>query len=146
MLDDIGTISIHRVDAALALHEDVVRIYEQACNAHTFDFEKDLGRFVAPDVTVISGGQLGGPWLLAETLDARADYVRNTDAILTVNLKTTCVADLATTVVLVAEGDFTFTYGDLTTYTLPLATSSTLRLVDGRWVFQHVHFSRGRSW
>lgn len=133
------------LDDAFAMHNDVVRIYEQAYNAHTFDFEEDVGRFVASDVTVVSGGKLGARSLLLETSEARADYVRSTDATFTINVKTSCVANLDTTVVLVAEGDFTFTYPDRSTCRLPIIVSSTLRLLNGTWTFQHVHFSRGWS-
>jgi hypothetical protein len=142
-LDDIETVSVHRSDAALAIHEDVVRIYELAYNAHTFDFEKDLGRFAAPDITVIFGSQRGGRWLLSETSAARAEYVRSSDAKVTIDVQITCAADLDTTVVLVTEGNLTFTYPDLSTCKLPLLASSTLRLVNGAWIFQHVHFSKG---
>lgn len=133
-------------DAALGMHEDVVRVYEQACNAYTFDFERDVGRYMAADVTVVSGGMQGGRSLLCETLDARAEYVRNTEATVTANLDITCAAELETTAVLVAEGDLTFTYPDGTTYTQHLLISSTLRLLDGLWIFQHVHFGKDCCW
>jgi hypothetical protein len=133
------------VEAAIATHLDVVQIFEQAWNAHTFDFETDIGRFMAPDVTVVSGGALGGRSLLCETADARADYIRGTGARVTINLEITCVSDMGTTVVVVAEGDFSFTYPDRTVYTQPFLTSSTLRLLDGAWVFQHIHFGRSCS-
>jgi hypothetical protein len=145
MQSEIGTLSDVSVNAALAMHEDVVRIYEEAWNAHTFDFENDVGHFVAPDITIVSGGMLGGRSELRETSDARADYVRGTKAIVTINLEITCVADLGTTVVAVAEGDFSFTYPDRTAYTQQVLTSSTLRFVDGTWVFQHIHCGRGCS-
>jgi hypothetical protein len=135
-------LSDRSVDTAIAMHADVVDIYEQAWNAHTFDFEKDLGHFAAPDITIVSGGTLGGRSLLRETSDARADYIRGTNATVTINMEITCVADMDTTVVVVAEGNLSFTYTDLTTYTQPMMTSSTLRLLDGRWVFQHIHFGR----
>jgi hypothetical protein len=124
------------------MHADVVHIYEQAWNAHTFDFEKAVGHFAAPDITIVSGGTLGGRSLLRETSDARADYIRGTNATVTINMEITCVADMDTTVVVVAEGNLSFTYTDLTTYTQPMMTSSTLRLLDDRWVFQHIHFGR----
>ena len=139
------TLSDLSVNAALAMHKDVARIYEQAWNAHTFDFENDVGHFMAPDISIVSEGTLGGRSVLRETSDARADYVRGTKAIATINLKITCVADLDTTVVVVAEGDFSFTYPDRTTYTQPVLTSSTLRLLDDRWVFQHIHCGRSCS-
>ena len=145
MQSKIGTRSDLSVNAALAMHKDVVRIYEQAWNAHTFDFENDVGHFVAPDFTIVSEGMLGGRSEIRETSDARAYYVRGTKAIVAINLETTCVSDLGTTVVVVAEGDFSFTYPDRTTYTQPVLTSSTLRFFDGRWVFQHVHCGRGLS-
>lgn len=134
---------VDRVDAALAIHNDVVRIYEEAYNARTFDFEKDIGCFAASDITIVSGGVLGGRRLLAETSDARADYVRGTDATVTIDVEVTCVADLDTTVVLATEGEFVFTYPDQTTCALPVMASSTLSLLDDNWVFQHVHFSGG---
>jgi hypothetical protein len=136
----------HGVDAALRIHDEVVRVYEQACNSRTFDFEKDIGRFMAPDITLVSGGKLGRRSLLCDTADARADYICGTDATLTMVLEIACVADLGTTVVLVAEGEFSFTYPDQTTYTQPLLTSSTLRFRDGTWVFQHIHFGGCSSW
>jgi hypothetical protein len=140
--DHIPTVTTRGVDAAIATHQDVVRIYEQAWNDHTFDFESDLGHFMAPDITIVSGGMLGGRSLLRETSDARTDYVRGTGATVTINSQITYVADMDTTVVVVAEGDLSFTYPDRTTYTQRLLTSSTLRLLDGKWVFQHVHFGR----
>lgn len=133
----------HNVHAALAMHEDVVRIYEDAWNAQTFDFESDVGHFVAPDVTIVSGGVLGGRSVLAEASEARADYVRNRKATVTLDLKLTCVADLGTTAVVLAEGDFSFTYPDRTTYTQQILISSTLRLHHGKWLFQHIHCGRG---
>jgi hypothetical protein len=145
MRGNVGTLSDRRVDAALAMHKDVVRIYEQAWNDHTFDFENDVGRFMAPDITIVSEDTLGGRSVLGAISDARADYVRGTKAIVTINLKVTCVADLDTTVVVVAEGDFSFTYPDRTTYTQRVLTSSTLRLLHGTWVFQHIHCGRGCS-
>lgn len=143
MHNDIPTLNARGVDAAIATHQDVARIYEQAWNAHTFDFERDLGHFMAPDITIISGGTLGGRALLRETSDARADYVRGTQATVTINSEITYVADIDTTVVVVAEGELSFTYPDRTTYTQRLLISSTLRLLDDEWVFQHVHFGRG---
>jgi hypothetical protein len=143
MQDVIETPIVHGVDAAAAMHKDVVRIYEQAWNAHTFDFENDVGRFMAPDITIVSGGMLGGRSLLCELLDARADYVRWTEATVAINLEITCVADLDTTVMVVAEGDFSFTYPDRTTYTQRVLMSSTLRFLDGMWVFQHIHCGSG---
>jgi hypothetical protein len=140
-----ATLSDLGVNAAIVMHNDVVRIYEQAWNAHTFDFENDVGHFMAPDITIVSGDTLVGRSLLRETSEARADYVRGTKAIVTINLEVTCVADLDTTAVVVAEGDFSFTYPDRTTYTQPVLTSSTLRLLDGVWVFQHIHCGRGCS-
>ena len=137
------TLSDLSVDAAVAMHKDVARIYEQAWNAHTFDFESDLGHFMAPDITIVSGGTLGGRALLRETSDARADYVRGTRATVSINSEVTHVADMGSTVVVVAEGDLSFIYPDETTYTQRLLISSTLRLLDGTWVFQHVHFGRG---
>lgn len=140
--DVIPTLKAGGVDTAIATHQDVVRIYEQAWNDHTFDFERDLGHFMAPDITVISGGTLGGRSLLRETSDARADYVRDTRATVSINWEITYVTDMDTTIVVVAEGDLSFIYPDRTTYTQRLLTSSTLRLLDGSWVFQHVHFGR----
>jgi hypothetical protein len=145
MQSEIGTLGDLSVNAALAIHNDVARIYEQAWNAHTFDFEDDVGHFMAPDITIVSGDTLGGRSLLRETSDARADYVRGTNAIAAINLEIACVADLDTTVVVVAEGDFSFTYPDRTTYTQQVLTSSTLRFLDGTWVFQHIHCGRGCS-
>jgi hypothetical protein len=141
----IATLSERSVDAALATHNDVVGIYEQAWNDHTFDFENDVGHFMAPDITIVSEDTLSGRSVLAALSDARADYVRGTKAIVTINVEITCVADLDTAVVVVAEGDFSFTYPDRTTYTQPVLTSSTLRLLDGTWVFQHIHCGRGCS-
>ncbi|MBO0881787.1 MAG: hypothetical protein J2P17_15885 [Mycobacterium sp.] len=146
MHGDIPTLKVRGVDAAVATHQDVVRIYEQAWNAHTFDFESDLGRFVAPDITIVSGGTLGGRSLLRETSDARADYIRGTRATVTINSEITHVLDMGTTVVVVAEGDLSFIYPDRTLYPQRLLISSILRLLNGAWVFQHVHFGRGRSW
>lgn len=143
MHDDVSTLETCGVDAAVAMHQDVVRIYEQAWNAHTFDFESDLGQFMAPDITIISGGTLGGRSLLRETSDARADYIRGTRALVAISSEITYVADMDTTVVVVAEGDLSFTYPDRTTYTQHLLVSSTLRLLNDTWVFQHVHFGRG---
>lgn len=134
------------VAAAVGMHKYVMRVYEQACNAYTFDFESDVGRFMPDDVTVISGGVLGTRSLLCETLEARADYVRGTGATVTINLDVTCVAELDTTVVLVAEGDLTFTYPDWTTYSQRVLISSTVRLVDGMWGFQHIHFGGDFCW
>jgi len=145
MQTKIATLSDLNVNAALAMHEDVVRIYEQAWNAHTFDFENDVGHFMAPDITIVSGGTLGARSELREMSDARADYVRGTKAIVTIDVDITCVADLDTTLVIVAEGDFSFTYPDQTTYTQRVLTTSTLRLLDGAWVFQHIHCGRGWS-
>jgi hypothetical protein len=142
MHDDVPTLNAGSVDAAIATHQDVLRIYEEAWNAHTFDFESDLGHFMAPDITIVSGGILGGRSLLRETSDARADYVRGTRATVTISSEITHVADMDTTVVVVAEGDLSFTYPDHTTYTQPLLVSSTLRLLGSKWVFQHVHFGR----
>jgi hypothetical protein len=139
--EDIGVLRVHGADAALAIHDDVVRIYEQAYNAHTFEFEKDLGCFAAPDITIVSGDEFAGRDLLAALSDARADYVRNTGATVSISVETTCVADLNTTVVLVAKGELVFTYPDQTTYALPILISSTLRLLGYTWVFQHVHFA-----
>jgi hypothetical protein len=141
----VGTLSDLSVNAALEMHDDVVRIYEQALNDHTFDFENDVGHFMAPDITIVSEGTLGGRPVLREISDARADYVRGTKAIVTINLEITSVADLDTTVVVVAEGDFGFTYPDRTIFTRRILTSSTLRLLDGTWVFQHIHCGRGCS-
>ena len=145
MQGETGILSDLSVNAALAMHKDVARIYEQAWNAHTFDFENDVGHFMAPDITIVSGDTLGGRSVLRDTSDARADYVRGTKAIVTINLEITCVADLDTTLVIVAEGDFSFTYPDQTTYTQRVLTTSTLRLLDGAWVFQHIHCGRGCS-
>ena len=131
------------VDAAIAMHQDVVRIYEEAFNAQSFDFDSDVGHFMAPDITIVSGGALGGRSVLAETSDARADYVRNRQAMVSIDLDLSCVADLDTTVVVVAEGDLTFTHPDGTTFTQQLQVSSTLRLLCGNWVFQHIHCGSG---
>ncbi|OMC08424.1 hypothetical protein A5736_06470 [Mycobacterium sp. SP-6446] len=127
------------VEAALAMHKKVARIYEEAWNAHTFDFEKDVGHFMAPDLSIVSGGMLGDRSMLGEISDARAEYIRTGDVIVTLDVEFTCVADLGTTVVVVAEGDFKFAYPDQTTYTQQISVSSTLRLLGGRWVFQHIH-------
>jgi hypothetical protein len=139
--DDVGVLRIQGVDAALGIHNDVVRIYEQGYNAHTFGFEKDLGPFVAPDITIVSGDEFAGRDLLAALSDARADYVRNTGATVSISVETRCVADLHTTVVLVAQGELVFAYPDQTTYALPILVSSTVRLLGCTWVFQHVHFA-----
>jgi hypothetical protein len=143
MYDNIPTLKACGADAAVATHQDVVRIYEEAWNAHTFDFESDVGHLMAPDITIVSGGMLGGRSLLRDTSDARADYIRGTRATVTITSQITHVADMETTVVVVAEGDLSFTYPDQTTYSQRLTISSTLRLLDGAWVFQHVHFGRG---
>jgi hypothetical protein len=142
MRGDTQTLSDRGVDAAIATHLDVVHVIEQTWNAHTFDFETDLGHFMAPDVTIVSGGVLGGRSLLSETSDARADYVRGTNATVSISLEITCIADMDTTAVVVAEGNLSFAYPDKTTYTEPLLVSSTLRLLNGAWVFQHIHFGR----
>lgn len=136
---ELVTVSKPGVDTPLAMHYDVIRIYEQAWNAHTFDFESDVGHFMAPDVTIVSGGMLGGRSELRELSDARADYVRTSKATVTLDLEVTCVADLQTTVVVVAEGDLSFIYPDHTGYSQQILVSSTLRLLDGSWVFQHIH-------
>src|SRR5262249_50856891 len=101
MQRELVTFSERGVDTALVMHKDVVRIYEEAWNAHTFDFESDVGHFVAPDVTIVSGGMLGGRSVLRELSDARAEYLRGSKAMVTLDLEITCVADLETTVVLV---------------------------------------------
>jgi hypothetical protein len=145
MHNNTPTLKTRGVDAAVATLQDVVRIYEQTWNDHTFDFERDLGHIMAPDITIVSGGTLGGRSLLRETSDARADYVRGTRATVTINSEITYVADMDTTVLVVAEGDLNFTYPDQTTFTQRLLISSTLRLLDGAWVFQHVHFGKGCS-
>lgn len=144
-VDDMlnGILCDHRIDAALAVHTGVIRAYEFAYNTHTFDFEKDIGRFVAPDITIVSDGKLGPRSLLSELSHARAEYVCNTNSKVVMDFHTTCVADLDTAIVLVAEGDFTFVYPDRTEYALRLTASSTLRAVDGTWVFQHVHLGKG---
>lgn len=139
----IGTLSKRSVDVALAMHRDAVRTYEQAWNGHTFDFEKDIGHFLAPDITLVAGGTLSERILLRDLSDARADYVRGTNAKVTIDLDMTCVADLGTTVVVVADGSFTFTYPDRTAYTQRILASSTLRLLNGAWVFQHIHCGSG---
>jgi hypothetical protein len=143
MHNNVSTLTDRGLDAAVATHQDVVRIYEQAWNDHTFDFESDVGHFMAPDITIVSEGELGGRSLLRETSDARADYVRSTKATATLNSEITHAADIGTTVVVVAEGDLSFTYQDQTTYTQRLLASSTLRLLNGAWVFQHIHFGIG---
>jgi SnoaL-like domain len=142
MHNDIPTLKPRAADAAIATHQHVIHTYEQAWNAHTFDFERDLGHFMAPDITIVSGGTLGGRTLLRETSDARADYVRGTRATVTITAEITHIADMNTTAVIVAEGDLSFTYPDHTTYSQRLLTSSTLRLLNGTWVFQHVHFGK----
>jgi hypothetical protein len=143
MKAEIGTLIDRSVDTALEVHRQVVRIYEEAWNAHTFDFEDDVGHFMAPDVSIVLGAMLGGRSLLREASEARADYVRGTAATVTMNLEVASVADLDTAVVAITEGDITFTYPDRTVYTQPVLTSATLRLLDGRWVFQHIHLGRG---
>jgi hypothetical protein len=143
MQHELVTFSERGVDTALVMHKDVVRIYEEAWNAHTFDFESDVGHFIAPDVTIVSGGMLGGRSVLRELSDARAEYLRGSKAMVTLDLEITCVADLETTVVLVTEGSLSFTYPDRTSYTEQILVSSTLRLLDGRWVFQHIHCGSG---
>lgn len=140
---DIGTLSDRRVSTALAIHEDFVNTYKQAWNAHTFNFENDIGSFLAPDITIVAGDTLGGRSMLADLSEARADYVRFTNAIVTLDLAVTYVADLGDTAVVVAEGDFGFTYPDQTTYAQRLLASSILRILGGTWVFQHIHFGRG---
>jgi hypothetical protein len=145
MRNNFPSVTVGGVDAAVATHQDVVRIYEQAWNAHVFDFESDVGRFMAPDITIVSGGTLGGRSLLREISDARADYVRGTRATATLNSEIMYAADIGIAVVVVAEGDLSFAYPDRTAYAQRLLTSSTLRLLDGAWVFQHIHFGRGCS-
>jgi hypothetical protein len=140
--DDVATFNAASVDGAVATLQYVVHIYEHAWNARTFDFEHDLGHLMAPDITIVAGGTLGGRALLRETSDARADYVRGTRAAVSISSEVTHVADMGSTVVVVAEGDLSFIYPDETTYTQRLLISSTLRLLDGTWVFQHVHFGR----
>jgi hypothetical protein len=142
---EIGTLIDHNVDAALEMYRAVLRIYEEGWNNHTFDFENDVGHFMAPDITIVLGSMLGGRSLLCESSDARVDYLRSTGATATISAEFAHVADLGSTVVVIAEGDFTFTYPDRTTYTQRLLASSTLRLIDGRWMFQHIHFGRGHS-
>lgn len=137
-----GTLAGGGVEAALSVHRQVMIVYERGWNARTFDFEKDLGCYAAPDITIIWGGMLGGRSLLCELAEARADYIRGTGATVAVNLQSTCVASAHDTVVVVAEGDLGLTYPDGTTYTEPLLASSTLRLLNGAWVFQHIHFGR----
>jgi len=142
---EIGTLTDRRVDAALAMHKYVVDICEQAWNTHTFDFENELGHFMAPDLTIVAGDTVGGRSMLAEISEARADYICFTNAIVTLDLEITCVANLDTTAVLVTEGVFSFTYPDRTIYPQRLMASSTLRILDGTWVFQHIHFGKGCS-
>jgi hypothetical protein len=142
MSDEVGTAGVHRVDAAVARHHDVVRVYEEAFNAHTFDFEKDVGRFAAPDITIVSESELGGRDLLAALSNARAEYVRTTGATVSIVAETTCVSYLGTTVVLVTDGKLLFSYPDRKTYALPILASSVLQLVNDLWVFEHVHFAR----
>ncbi len=132
------------VDAAVAVHKDIVRIYEQTYNAHTFDFEKDVGRFMSADVTVVSAGVLGGRSLLREMSEARADYVQGAGAVVMIDSQIINVTDLGGTAVLVVEGGVTFTYPDDTVYTQRLLASATLRFLDGAWVYQHIHFAN--SW
>ena len=130
------------VDAALAMHDELVRIYEQGYNTHTFDFEKDIGLFMAADVTVVSDGSVGGRSLLAESSEARADYVCGSGATVTIDSKVTSVSDLGATVVLVVEAELTFTYPDQTTFTQRLLASPVLRFLNDRWVYQHIHLGR----
>jgi hypothetical protein len=143
MVHGIGTVGVRRVDAAVGVHHDVVRVYEQAFNSHTFDFEEDVGPFLDPDITIAAGGELGGRLWLLEASQARADYARDRDAAVSINVDARCVADLDTAVVLVTEGDFIFTYPDRSISRLRVLASSTLRHSDGRWVFQHVHLGKG---
>jgi hypothetical protein len=130
------------VQAALAVHTQATVITERTWNARTFDFDKDLGHLAAPDITLVWGGMLGGRSLVCEVAEARADYIRTTDATVAINFENTCVASTDAAVVVVAKGDMHLTYPDGTTYTEPLLASSTLRLLDGAWVFQHVHIGR----
>lgn len=142
--EDIPTLNRGSVDAAITTHQEVLRIYEEAWNAHTFDFESDVGHFMAPDITIVSGGILAGRSMLRELYDARADYVRTTRAKATIRSEITHVADMDTTVVVVAESELSFTYPDpdRATYAEQLIISSTLRLLGSKWVFQHIHFGR----
>jgi hypothetical protein len=129
------------VKAALGVHTQAIAITEREWNARTFDFERDLGHFAAPDITLVWGGMFGGRSLVCEVAEARADYIRTTDATVAIDLESTCVASIGATAVVV-KGDMNLTYPDGTTYTEPLLASSTLRLLNGAWVFQHVHIGR----
>ena len=140
--DDTGTPIGQGVQAALAVHTQATVITERTWNARTFDFDKDLGHLAAPDITLVWGGMLGGRSLVCEVAEARADYIRTTDATVAINFENTCVASTDAAVVVVAKGDMHLTYPNGTTYTEPLLASSTLRLLNGAWVFQHVHIGR----
>jgi len=72
----IDDVAMHAGGARAGLGA-VVRIYQRAWNAHTFDFESDVG------------------------------------------------------------------HSDRTRYAQQMQVSSTIRLLDGRWVFQHIHWGRG---
>lgn len=145
MQAEVRTLNGHRVRDALAIHNEAVDICEEGWNNHTFDFETDLGHYIAPDITTIVGDSIGGRKLLADITDARAEYVCCTNATVTFDLETTYLAELGTTAVVMTQGDFSFTYPDQTRYTQRLLASSTLRILDGRWVFQHIHFGKGCS-
>lgn len=142
--EDVPTRNPSSVDAAIATHQEVLRIYEEAWNAHTFDFESDVGHFIAPDLTIVSGGILAKRSMLRELYDARADYVRTTRAKATIRAEITHVTDMDTTVLVVAESELSFTYPDpdRAAYAEQLIVSSTLRLLGSNWVFQHIHFGR----
>lgn len=140
MQHEIGMLNSHSVDATLAMHTAVAHVYEETWNAHTFDFEQHVGRFLAPDITVVMLGAIEGRSLLRDISDARAAYIRDTQAKVTISEKVRCVTDLGTTVVAVAESDYRFRYPDQTSQTLRVISSSVVRRLGDTWVFQHVHF------
>jgi hypothetical protein len=136
----IGAFNSHKVDAALAMHKEVVRIYERTWNAHTFDFEEHVGRFMAPDISVVLLGAVDGRALLRDISHARADYVRNKQATVTISGTARSVTDLGTAIVVAAECDYSFRYPDQTSETQRVISSSAVRFLGGSWVFQHIHF------
>jgi len=137
---EIATLSSPSVDAALAMHQEVVRTYERTWNAHTFDFEKHVGRFMAPDISVVLLGAVDGRSLLRDISHARADYIRGMQAKVTISGRARSVTHLGTAIVVTAECDYSFRYPDQTCETQRVISSSAARLLDGNWVFQHIHF------
>jgi hypothetical protein len=137
---EIATLSSPNVDAALALHRKVMRTYERTWNAHTFDFEEHVGRFMAPDISVVLLGAVDGRSLLRDISHARADYIREMQARVTISGTARSVTDLGTAIVVTAECDYSFRYPDQTRETQRVISSSAARLLGGNWVFQHIHF------